>query len=135
MIDKRTIKVALMLLTIFVAGGFCGWWIGSSGEPEHKTFAPPPGRRPAMAQKEVLLNEFAREMDLTPEQRAAVDKVMTEWAKEIQRTNLEQLRAKQMLFEKFAPFVRTNLTASQKKIYDSMSDQFERRRRRAMQNL
>jgi len=134
MIDKRTVKVAVMLLAIFVAGGFCGWWIGSSGAPEQVTLSAPPGRRPAMAQKDWLVNEIAGELKLTPEQRAGVDDVMTEWAREIQRTHVEELRSKQMLFEKFSPLLRTNLNSRQQKIYDNMAEQLERRRRRAMQN-
>jgi hypothetical protein len=134
MTDKRTFKVAFMLLTIFVAGGFCGWWIGSNAVPEAPTLPPQGGRRPAMAQKEIILAELTKELSLDREQRERVDKVLTEWAREIQRANVEQLRSKMATFEKYMPFVRTNLTGQQQKIYDSMTDQARRKNRRAMQN-
>ena len=133
MIDKRTFKVALMLLTIFIAGGFCGWWIGSSAAPETPTSPPPPGRRP-MVHKEKVLDEFTRELSLDPQQRERVDMILTEWAREIQKANVEQLRTKLATFEKYAPFVRTNLTGGQLKIYDSMTEQMRRKHRRALQN-
>ena len=135
--DARTIRVALMLLGIFIAGGFCGWWIGRSAiqEPEPSLQLPPPGRRAStMAQKDLMLDEFTRQLKLTVAQRAQVEKIMDDWALEMQKANIDNLKAKEALSEKYSPLVRTNLTASQKKAFDSMTEQLDRRRRRAMQN-
>ena len=135
--DARTLRVALMLLAIFVAGGFCGWWIGRSrtNEVEAPISLPPPGRRGStMAQKELMLDEFTRQLKLTEEQRTEVARIMDEWALELQKANVDSLKAKQALSEKYSPLVRTNLTESQKKTFDHITEQFDRRRRRAMQN-
>ena len=135
--DARTLRVALMLLAIFVAGGFCGWWIGRSraNEVEAPISLPPPGRRAStMAQKEVMLDEFTRQLKLTQEQRTQVARIMDDWALELQKANIENLKSKQQFSDKYSPLVRTNLTESQRKIFDHITEQFDRRRRRAMQN-
>ena len=87
-----------------------------------------------MAQKDLMLDEFTRQLKLTVAQRAQVEKIMDEWALEMQKANIDNLKAKEALSEKYSPLVRTNLTASQKKAFDSMTEQLDRRRRRAMQN-
>ena len=136
MIDKRTIKVALMLLLIFAAGGFCGWWIGSNGAvAQVEEIEPrPAGRRPAMVQKDRLVEEFTARLDLTAEQRANVDRVLTEWAGEIQRLNMQNLRGRHTLFDKYAPLVRTNLNSRQQRIYDRLNEQTRRRQRALLEN-
>ena len=135
--DSRTLRVALMMLAIFVAGGFCGWWLGRSGAGEVAPSIPlpPPGRRAStMAQKEAMLDQFTRQMELTDEQHAAISKIMDEWALEMQKVNVNALKTKQSLSEKYSPVIRTNLTASQQKTFDRITEQIDGRRRRVMQN-
>jgi uncharacterized membrane protein len=132
MIAKRTIKVALLLLLIFVAGGFCGWWIGSSSSDE-KVPAPPAGPRSPAAQRQRLINELIVELKLSPEQRASIEKVLDGWQQEAKRNNQEHMRNRHALFEKVSPMIRTNLTAEQQKTYDRMTQQAERKWRRILQ--
>jgi uncharacterized membrane protein len=134
--DKRTFTVALMLLGIFLAGGFCGWWIGrNTGDEERQESGPAraPGRRPA-AQKEFLLNEFTRELDLTPQQRTNVNNVLTSWAGDVKALDRDLLNGRLATMRKFMPLVRTNLTVEQQPKFDAMIQQTERRFRRQMQN-
>jgi hypothetical protein len=133
MIDKRTIKVALMLLTIFVAGGFCGWWIGSSGANEEKVPLRGGGRSPA-AQRERLLREFTADLQMTPGQRANIEKLLDVWEEDVRRANQQQVRSRYATFQKFSPLIRTNFNAEQQKTYDRKLEQTERRWRRMMQN-
>lgn len=123
-----------MLLLIFVAGGVCGWWIGGRGADGDTSAAPRGGGRSPAVRKEHLLNEFTTDLDLTPEQRAGAEKVLSEWAQEAQRANRENLRSRYALFQKYAPLVRTNFTAEQQKIYDRKTAEADRRSRRMMQN-
>jgi uncharacterized membrane protein len=134
MSDPRTIRVALMLLVIFAAGGFCGWWIGRNSEADTQVSLPQPGRRTPMQQKEFMLNEFTRELQLTEDQRARVSRIMDQWAQDAQRANAEMIRTKQAILAKYSPQVRTNLNAEQQKTFDRMMEQTERRHRRMMQN-
>ena len=134
MSDPRTIRVALMLLIIFAAGGFCGWWIGHNREPETDASLPRPGRRTPLQQKEFMLNEFTRELRLTEDQRLHISRIMDQWAQDAQKANAEMIRAKQAILEKYSPQVRTNLNAQQQKTFDRMMEQTERRHRRMMQN-
>jgi hypothetical protein len=130
--NRRTFRIALMLAAIFAAGGFCGWWIGQNSAENEPM--PLRGRRGPMQQKEFILDEFTRELRLTDEQSTRISRIMDDWAQEIQKANVDQLRAKQAVFERYSPLVRTNLTADQQKTFDRMTEQMERRRRRMMQN-
>ncbi len=132
--DIRTLKVALMLLLIFVAGGFCGWWMGRSGADTETSAAPRGGGRPPVVRKDQLLNEFTTDLGLTPEQRLDTEEILGEWAQEAQRVHRENLRGRYALFQKYSPIVRTNFTAEQKRIYDRKTAETERRWRRMMQN-
>lgn len=87
-----------------------------------------------MAQKEAMLDQFTRQMQLTDEQYDRISKIMDEWALEMQKVNVDALKTKQSLSAKYSPIVRTNLTASQQKTFDRLTEQIDQRRRRAMQN-
>jgi uncharacterized membrane protein len=131
--QARAFRVALMLLFIFVAGGFCGWWIGSSTAAREERISPPRGGvRSPMAQKERLVDEFTTDLGLTPEQRAGVDKVLSEWALQARQVNQDEIRARYAAWKKYSPLVRTNFTAEQQKIYDRKSEQTERRFQRML---
>jgi uncharacterized membrane protein len=134
MIDKRACTVALMMLAIFLAGGFCGWWIGRNNAPEEEVISvPPTGRMSRPAQKEFLLNEFTRKLSLTSGQRTNVSNVLNVWMVDVQQADRDQVSSRHSAFQKFAPLVRTNLTEAQQKTYDAMTRQTERRFRRLLQ--
>lgn len=128
----RTIRIAFMLLLIFAAGGFCGWWFGRSVASEDQTAATRPGPRNSAAMKERLLKELTTDLRLTPEQRAGIDRLLEDWVKDNQRLLQRNMRERLVIFDKYAPLIRTNLTAGQQKIYDRKTEQSQRRRERIM---
>lgn len=132
MTDPRSIRIALMLLAIFLAGGFCGWWVGRATQPDDPTPMPARAPRSAAAQKEIMLNEFTQRLSLDETQRLRISAVMDDWAEEIRKADLAHLTDKDSIFDKFSPQLRTNLNDGQQELYDRMTAQFERRRERMM---
>jgi uncharacterized membrane protein len=132
MTDPRSIRVAVMLLAIFVAGGFCGWWIGRATPPREPAPTPERGARSAVAQKELMLDEFTRRLALNETQRVRISVVMDEWAEEVRKADLAHLTNKETIFGKYSPLLRTNLNDDQRDIFDRMTAQMERRRERMM---
>jgi hypothetical protein len=129
----RAIRIALMLMLIFAAGAFCGWWMGRSARADEPASPTRPAPRNTAAMKERLLNELTSDLRLTPEQHERISKLLEDWAKDNQRLLQQNMRERLVMFDKYAPLIRTNLTAEQQKIYDTKTQQAQRRRERIIQ--
>lgn len=125
--DKlRILKVAALLLLIFVGGAVAGVLLD-----RHYTSRAATPRRvagiPAPERADSLLKEFTAVMKLTPEQQQPVGAMLREWSKVI-ATHPEWTRAQRVsLMDSNSPLLRTNFTAEQSVLYDRLLEKMRHR--------
>ena len=125
--DKlRILKVAALLLLIFVGGAVAGILLDRHYAPRPLT----PRRLAEVPQSErpdFLLKEFTAAMNLTAEQQQRVGALLREWNRVI-AAHPEWTRAQRAsLIQSNSPLLRTNLTAEQSVIYDHLLERTRRR--------
>jgi len=125
--DKlRVLKIAALLLLIFVGGAVAGVLLDRhfaprAAPPRRSLGVPPPERA------DFLLKEFTAAMNLAPEQQKRVGALLREWGRVI-AAHPEWTRAQRLwLMESNSPLLRTNLTAEQSVIYDRLLERMRRR--------
>ena|SRR5436190_24178387 len=124
--NLRILKIATLLLLIFVGGAVAGILLDRHFAP--RASAPvrladiSPAERP-----EYLLKEFTTALDLTPEQQQRVGAVLKAWGKEI-AVHPEWTRSQRINFiDSHTSAVRTNLTAEQSASFERLLERLHRR--------
>ena len=128
---KPKLRIALLLLLIFVGGGFVGWLAGRTSEPPER----PAIRRQVMKTAEEVLKEMDASLHLTPEQRERINPLVVEWRKKARGIEATSVKQRHEVFQQMVPIIRTNLTAEQQRTYDRDALQIERRFQRGIRNL
>jgi hypothetical protein len=122
----RILKVAALLLLIFVGGALAGILLDRHYAPRAAT----PRRLagvPASERPDFLLKEFTTAMSLTPSQQQRIGGLLREWSKVI-AAHPEWTRAQRASFiESNSPPLRTNLTVEQSVIYDRLVERMRLR--------
>ena len=128
--DKlRLLKVAALLLVIFVGGAVAGILLDRHYAPRRSASTRTPAA-PPVDHPDVLLKEFTAAMNLSPEQQQRVGILLKDWGKEI-GAHPEWTRAQRVAFiTSNRPLMLTNLTAGQIVIYDRLVERTGRRRPR-----
>ena len=76
---KSRLVAGIVIVLVFLAGTAVGFWchhaLGPRGFPGFAIGGPPPGPPPEM--KRWMLERLDRDLDLTPEQHARIDTVLT----------------------------------------------------------
>ena len=128
--DKlRLLKVAALLLVIFVGGAVAGILHDRHYAPSRSASTRTPAA-PPVDHPDVLLKEFTTAMNLTSNQRQRISVLLKDWDREIV-AHPEWTRAQRLSFiASNRPLMLTNLTAEQIVIYDGLVDRTGRRRSR-----
>ena len=128
--DKfRLLKIAALLLLIFVGGAVAGILLDRHYAPRRSASTRTPAA-PPVDHPDVLLKEFTAAMNLSPEQQQRVGILLKDWGKEI-GAHPEWTRARRVAFiTSNRPLMLTNLTAGQIVIYDRLVERTGRRRPR-----
>src|SRR5262245_19018405 len=104
----REIRIALLLLLIFLAGGGTGFFLHSRFAPEASVTRRGPRLSPNERQ-ERLFSELNELLKLTEDQRSRIRQQIAAWGKERTRLNRRRLEERQQLFERMSADIRTNL--------------------------
>ena len=122
----RILKIAALLLIIFVGGAVAGVLLDRHYAPRAATPRRVAGV-PAPERADYLLKEFTAVMKLTPEQQQPVGAMLREWGKVI-AAHPEWTRAQRVsLMDSNSPLLRTHLTAEQSVLYDRLLEKMRRR--------
>ena len=129
---SRELRIALLLLVIFLAGGGAGFFLRSRFAPEESVVR----RGPRLSQaerEERLFSELNDSLKLTEEQRTRIRRQIGDGGKERTALNRRRLEDRLQLFERLAGNIRTNLTQPQQQIFDQRVRQVRRTFRRMIE--
>ncbi|MCI0536352.1 MAG: hypothetical protein L0Z50_14115 [Verrucomicrobiales bacterium] len=130
--QAREIRIALLLLLIFVAGGVAGFFLHAPVVPEENAIRR--GSRFSPAEREErLLFELHERLQLSEDQRSRIRQQITNWGKERSQINRRRLEDRLQLFERISTQIRTNLTEQQQRTYDQRVRQVRRTFRRMIE--
>lgn len=126
MSDTRTLRIALLLLAIYVAGLATGWWLAprNDGGPMKRTWAfnqagvPVQPGSPEM--EAAVMKEFDDKLNLSPEQRTVIRELVSKWALEIRQMPRPLPRLRYAAMERWSANIRTHLTPEQLPAFDAM---------------
>ena len=126
---SREIRIALLLLVIFLGGGGAGFFLRSRFVTEENAIR----RGPRLSQaerEERLFSELNDSLKLTEEQRNRIRQQIADGGKERIAVNRRRLEDRLQSFEHLAGNIRTNLTQQQQQIFDQRVRQVRRLFRR-----
>jgi hypothetical protein len=125
----QTIRLVAILALIFAVGGFCGWWLRDQHAAQDDGGVAANRRRTPAANMDRLLTELTTDLNLTSDQQKQIRALLDDWLKDFQGFSQQRVRDRSMLFHKYAPLIRTNLTSEQQVLYDRKTQEGERRLR------
>ncbi len=125
MSDTRTLRIALLLLTIYLAGLATGWWLAPREGNVLVRKAGQPGQthpfKPGSPEMEAaVMKEFDQQLNLTAEQRAKIQQLVASWAQEVRQMPRPLPRLRFAAMERWCTAIRTNLVPDQIPVFDEM---------------
>jgi hypothetical protein len=127
---SRPLRIASLLLLIFLGGSGVGWLLGRATAPEQ-----PPLRRSGGMMREAVLKHLTDTLQLTPEQRERVSEVLTQWRRQVRRVEAQGIEQRRRMFEEMTSNIRTNLTPEQQRLFENDTLRLELRFQRRLKAL
>lgn len=124
--DTRILRIALLLLAIYMAGLATGWWLaprGGGGQMKRAWAVTKEGVpvKPGSPEMEAaVMKEFNEQLKLSDEQRAKVQGLVSQWASEVRQMPRPLPRLRMAALERWCAAIRTNLTPDQLPAFDEM---------------
>ena len=138
MFTGRAIRIAVLLLLIFIIGGITGALVGprlvSARDGEDAEPAGRMRRGSPQAQARVL-QELSTELNLSEPQRERVKALLAQFGVEQQKNNRERAQEHLQIFERMSTAIRTNLLPGQLSAYDEKLSRAKAKQERILRRM